>query len=79
MRTQFKKFGLDSKFDMDSFFSTTFEAVLHIFRKDFPDSEILREENSNQRDEESDPEDAVDHPGRYKAYKIEEQYFATQI
>ncbi len=75
VRTQFKKFNL--KYDTECFFPTTFEAILFIFRKDYPDNEIIV--NDNGQGEESDPEDDTYHVVRYKAYKTDDQFFATTI
>jgi hypothetical protein len=41
VQNSFKKTGMDEKLDFDFIFSTTFEAVLYIFKKNYPSHEIL--------------------------------------
>jgi len=79
--SSFKKFGLfNNKFEHDVF-STTFDAVLHIFRTDYPETElIVDEDNKENRAEASDPEDdAHFSQPYYKSFQNEDQFFATQI
>jgi len=78
--SSFKRSGLDEKFDFESIFSTTFEAVLYIFRKDYPGTALVIDDEKERR-EESDPEDDVKNPqSYYKPYNSNsDQFFATQI
>lgn len=79
--TLFKKSGHEERFDFDAFFSTTFEAVRYIFRKDYPGNEMITDVDGKERAEESDPEDDfIKHDKYYKNYRNDEdEFFATQI
>lgn len=79
VRSLFKKSGLHEKLDTDCIFSTTFEAILCIFKNDYPDREIVTADVDEKRVEGSDPEDDATTPYSYKAYKTDDQFFATQI
>lgn len=80
VQSSFKKSGLNEKLDFECLFSTTFEAVLYIFRKDYPDSDIIVGNNEKDLTEESDPEDDANYPhSYYKAYNNNDEFFATQI
>ena len=80
VRSSFKKSGLHEKLDFECLFSTTFEAVLCIFKNDYPENEIVGNGDVEKRQEESDPEDDATNPkSYYKAFKSDEQFFATQI
>ena len=61
VRSSLKKFKV--KYDPEFFFSTTFEAVLYIFRKDYPDSKLIVNGNYEKTDD-SDPEEDIDQPIR---------------
>ena len=79
VQSSFKKTGFHEKFDFEFIFSTTFEAVLYIFRKDYPGTEIIVS-GQEKNNEESDPEDdANNQQNYYKEYKNEDEFFATQI
>lgn len=76
----FKRFGLDKKFDFECLFSTTYEAILFIFRKDYPGNEIVTADQLKDKTEESDPEDDANYPAhKYKSCKIEDKFYASQI
>lgn len=71
---------MDEKFDFECVFSTTFEAVLYIFRRDYPGNAMIIDDDKDCR-EESDPEDDAKNPQPYyKPYNSNsDQFFATQI
>jgi hypothetical protein len=56
VQNSFKKCGLEVNFEFENFFTSTFEAVLYIFRKDFPDCQIVVDNIEKNLSEESDTE-----------------------